>query len=467
MTLIWVVCDKNPLREPRVRKSLEACLAAEYKVMLWPLHPLNRAEKRVEKISRTAREFRDKKLKIRSIYLGNWFRAAVSKISFRSLVVFLVLTTLLGILPLFHTAVGPVTGRDMALDVYVIAGILLLCGLAVATVARFRRQISAFLPTVGGKLESLQFRFRRRQARPDLLYFHDLTVLEEFSTEKEKGWPKIFWDAHEFFPELFEDDSNPSKMAQGIESVFASIDGFVTVNELIADLYQQHGPGLPPATIVQNAADWLGIVENDGRLHRAAGIGSEQRVLLYHGYLHKNRGIHYLLEMAYHLPENWTVVFMGEGELEDDIVRGVESANLKGNSQPSVALLPMVPPDELVFWTAGATLGAIFYEPRTANQQLASPNKLWEYARAGVPTVSYAGEFLSRVITENEIGWVVDYSFSAIETAEFIASRDEQELLSTRKKSLRFAEENNSLTEIAKLKRAIQGAISGEIIRDG
>ncbi len=52
-----------------------------------------------------------------------------------------------------------------------------------------------------------------------------------------------------------------------------------------------------------------------------------------------------------------------------------------------IVVLPPVPPDDLLPWTASADVTFVGQPPRTLNQRLNLPNKLFESLMAGVPVV--------------------------------------------------------------------------------
>src|SRR5699024_528221 len=66
------------------------------------------------------------------------------------------------------------------------------------------------------------------------------------------------------------------------------------------------------------------------------------------------------------------------------------------------------PHDELLSWTAGASLGTIPYENTGLNHLYCSPNKLWEYPAAGVPILASDMPEMKKKIDEYGIGVTVD-----------------------------------------------------------
>ena len=118
-------------------------------------------------------------------------------------------------------------------------------------------------------------------------------------------------------------------------------------------------------------------IRYDGRLHTAAGLPADRKVLLYQGGLWAGRGLEDLQYIAPYLPKDWSMIVMGNGPFRKAL-EGVENLHLlDARSQ-----------NELTSWTAGASLGLIPYHDDNLNHRHCWPNKLWEYPAAGVPILS-------------------------------------------------------------------------------
>ena len=72
------------------------------------------------------------------------------------------------------------------------------------------------------------------------------------------------------------------------------------------------------------------------------------------------------------------------------------------------SVLPPVPSEELLEWTAGADLAFVGAPPKTINLGLTIPNKLFESLMAGVPVVVAGGTAVARLVAERRAGVVVD-----------------------------------------------------------
>ncbi|GGC89887.1 hypothetical protein GCM10011512_16040 [Tersicoccus solisilvae] len=243
---------------------------------------------------------------------------------------------------------------------------------------------------------------------PEAVHVHDHVVLTAAGRFKETFGCPIVWDAHEIYEDLagLEDVRrvvNPRIIRENVPN----IDAFITLNRSIADFYAEKYPGLPTATLVPNAVERVSMSEYDGRLHDAAGLARDQRVLLFQGGFAPHRGIPSLLEAATLLDERWSLVFMGWGKLDGQIDEAAARADDRPEGRSRIAKIPGAPHDELLSWTAGASLGAIPYEDTGLNHRFCSPNKLWEYPAAGVPMLATDMPEMALRINEWGIGITV------------------------------------------------------------
>jgi len=307
-----------------------------------------------------------------------------------------------------------------------------------------------------------------REFKPDLIQCHEIGPLPSAITLKEELGCKVVYEAHEIYDSLANASSAMSKRHRQIhETCLPQVDAFITVNEHIGNYYTETYPNIPTPVILPNSV-YPKSVEYDGRLHEAAGLPKEAKILLYQGGFSHHRGMHILMEAAYKLPEDWYVVFMGKGPLEKTLrtqsqelhaaavadftnekvlqyiaeVDPLQSEQLtadttvaEGGLEQTVAALhrlqeaelrrsvkaqitakgtlkkarfvPIAPHSELVEWTSGGTIGVIPYENVGLNHWNCSPNKIWEYPNAGLPLLASRLSYLTYVINKWNIGWTI------------------------------------------------------------
>src|SRR5262249_12457061 len=133
------------------------------------------------------------------------------------------------------------------------------------------------------------------------------------------------------------------------------VDAFITINDSIAAHLKKRYPKLPQPVIVKNATRMpKGVVHYDGRLHRAAKLDREIKILLYQGGFAQFRGLEALVRSAALLPSDWALVMMGWGRHEGALRAIARTVDPKSKA---IRFLPGAPHAELAEWTAGGALG--------------------------------------------------------------------------------------------------------------
>ncbi len=250
-----------------------------------------------------------------------------------------------------------------------------------------------------------------RRVAPQIVHCHDAINLPVGVALKWATRCLLIYDAHEIYEEVAQASPQRAKVYRAIHRMGQHhVDGFVTINRSIAQWYAEHYPHLPPAVVVKNATNVAGPIDYDGRLHLAAGLPLERKVLLYQGGFSKKRGLEYLVAAARHLSDDWTLVMMGWGTLEVELCAESELINQERSAQgrpPAVVFIPPAPHRELAQWTAGGTVGIIPYENIGLNHWFCTPNKLWEYPNAALPVLVSPFPELSAPVLEYGYGWLL------------------------------------------------------------
>jgi glycosyltransferase involved in cell wall biosynthesis len=162
-------------------------------------------------------------------------------------------------------------------------------------------------------------------------------------------------------------------------------DRVFTVNDECA-AYLRQSLGVPRPAVVMNA-QVVGELPTPppDHLRRALGLPASTPLAMYHGGFMPDRGLVETV-LAWRRPELTAVhlVLMGSGALRATLA-DLAAAPAAGGR---VHLLPAVPPDELLAWVAEADVGLMLNQPRTLNERLSTPNKLFECLAVGTPVVS-------------------------------------------------------------------------------
>jgi glycosyltransferase involved in cell wall biosynthesis len=290
----------------------------------------------------------------------------------------------------------------------------------------------------GALLNSLQ-----RHPAPEVVHLHDHVALSLAGEIKARFDVQLVWDAHEIYEALA--GVNPERAQENAALIAANqgfVDHFITINASIARFYKEHYPELPTANVVMNAAVAGPMPQYDGRLHAAAALPRTQQILLFQGGFGPDRGLPQLVEAAFSLPPEWTLVMMGWGPLETEL-RALASQAQRADDCPAVVFLPGVPQQELQQWTAGATIGVIPYENTSLNHLYCTPNKLWEYPAAGVPVLASDLVEMATILEAYPFGFLLPREFTSADIVSVVTGLSAQMITQARANASRFLEANN------------------------
>lgn len=315
---------------------------------------------------------------------------------------------------------------------------------ATAGSTRIRRPI--FRKTIGqvSRLDAARLEIVACAARyqTDFVHCHDLITLPAGRAVARRLGAKLIYDSHEIYEELASHTPPVRAVLSRMQRYYSRhLDGFITINDSIAEFLTKRYPMLPPPVIVKNATR----VEPsqppyDGRLHDAAGIPSGVRILLFQGGFQPQRGLESLVRSASLLKPGWCVVLMGWGALEDTLKALANEADPAG---AVVKFLPGVPQSELRRWTAGASVGIVPYLNVNLNHWFCTPNKLWEYPAAGVPILASPFPELRRTIESGNIGWLLPPDLAPESIAATVNALSEGDIDEKRRACGAFIERDN------------------------
>ena len=223
----------------------------------------------------------------------------------------------------------------------------------------------------------------------DVYHGHDLTGLPGAVRAQAIHGGVVVYDSHELFLESGSNASRP-RWAKWIigrleRSLARRATALVTVNRTLGRLLEER-LSISRVVVVHNCPPrWEPPAIASDPLRPAAGLAPGTPVVLYHGGFTRDRG---LLELADAMLEpgleRTHLILLGFGPLEETLKERARETRAGGR----IHVLPAVPPDELAAWVAAADVGAMPNQPRTANERLSTPNKLFESLAVGLPVVS-------------------------------------------------------------------------------
>lgn len=276
--------------------------------------------------------------------------------------------------------------------------------------------------------------------QPFTLHAHEPGALAMAAGIAANAKAPLIYDAHELYEDMA--GSTPGAGA-GVARIHArflpAANRVITVSESIGKYYAENFQLRDKAIIVANALNPQKLPPYDGRLHEAAGLERDARIILYHGGFTRERGLEELIEAMDQAPD-WRLVLMGAGPLEPRL------RQIAGKLEPArapVAFIPPAPNAELLQWVQGAAIGAIPYANSCLNHSFCAPNKLWELPAAGVPVLARELDNIGAIIRTSQIGWTFQAAGGASAIAAALSAIDAAGLQNARAACARFIDKDN------------------------
>ncbi len=158
--------------------------------------------------------------------------------------------------------------------------------------------------------------------------------------------------------------------------------------------------------LVRNIPLYKSVTKSD-RLRQSLGLDPHARIALYQGYLQPDRGLERLIRAAKYLEENIVIVMMGKDNVGTKA--RLEGLIAEERATDRVRVMPPVPYNDLLNWTASADIGLIVNPPDySLNNQVLLPNKLFEFIMAGLPVLSFPLESIVEVIKTHHVGRIIE-----------------------------------------------------------
>lgn len=276
--------------------------------------------------------------------------------------------------------------------------------------------------------------FYYRKKNINVVNVHSLALLPLGYVLKKLYKTKLIYDAHELETEINGSKGFRQKLSKWLEKkLIHKADMTLVVSESIADWYaNEYQIARPP--VVLNAPKRRELKANN-HFREQLGIREDQIILLYQGGLMPGRGVHLILD-AFKQRKNDQVVtvFMGYGELEAAITQAAAEHN-------TVFFFPAVAPQVVLEYTASADMGIHLIQNTCLNHDYCMPNKLFEYAMAGLPVLVSNMKDMSELVTRYAMGAVIS-DFSAEGINQAVDNFLEQDLTSMKANAYQAACEN-------------------------
>ncbi|MCQ1529161.1 glycosyltransferase family 4 protein [Lutispora saccharofermentans] len=250
----------------------------------------------------------------------------------------------------------------------------------------------------------------------DIIIANDLPSLKAASIiAQEKGIPLIY-DAHENYTEQCTLMKKYAKQLEKVEAeILPNVNFWIVPNELLGNcMIEKYGnkykKNIDKPLVIQNAIDRWNEYEtckDNDILRKKLGIGENKKILLFQGGFLAKRNLENLVKsMKYVMNTDVVLVMLGFGSFGEVLKNIARRSKL----DKKVIFMDAVPQQELLRYTCSADAGIIPYPAVDKNTYYCSPNKLYEYIQARLPILANDLPFIKKVLEDNEIGKVEDFS---------------------------------------------------------
>lgn len=234
--------------------------------------------------------------------------------------------------------------------------------------------------------------------RADAFFANDTDTLLACRMAAAVRRKKLFFDAHELFPEVPELVDKPRVRAVWRhieEKCLPHVDAAFTVCQSVADeYYARYGVTM---TVVRNLA--MRFSDNQ----KTDKETSTTPTLLYQGAVNVGRGVREAIDAMQYLPKCRLVV-AGDGDLLPELRE--YASHLEWADR--VCFLGRVRPEELHTITGKASLGLCLLEDLGLNYRYALPNRVGDFAQAGVPLLATDFPEIRRIFDSYGIGTLTE-----------------------------------------------------------
>ena len=238
----------------------------------------------------------------------------------------------------------------------------------------------------------------------DVFHSHDLNTLHVGATCKAKTGAMLVYDSHELQTER--NRMTASAKASAIKDeggLLPSVDAMIVASPSWVKWNQELYGRLPDPTVTVLNVPEPTTIDHEKNLRTELGIPSGRPIVIYQGSIQENRGIEPAID-AIEMLDGVALVVIGYGYHRPALESLVRSRNLEDD----VLFFGPVPNDELISYSASADVGLANIVNSSVSYHTSLPNKLFEYAMAGIPVVGSDSPEIGRVVTEEGIGEVCD-----------------------------------------------------------
>ena len=243
--------------------------------------------------------------------------------------------------------------------------------------------------------------------KPNLIIASDLYSMIPIAKTKKYHNAKIVYDSRELYTKLAGLKNKPTiqKIWSYYEKQYITqIDCTLVTAEIdknyLLKLYKNLN-----IKIIQNLPSNNFINPKSIDLKKILCIDTKDNILIYQGKFHEGRGIRFVIECMQKM-KNIVLVLIGDGPMKTQYI---ETAK-KHKIEDKIFFIDAVPYKNLGQFSADAYIGISMIQPISKSYENALPNKLFEYAASGIPTICSNLTAMKEMVDKYKTGIAISHN---------------------------------------------------------
>lgn len=246
------------------------------------------------------------------------------------------------------------------------------------------------------------------RSQADIYHAHDLTALPAcYIAAKLRHKPLIFetYELHLPAPETGIAFWRPlgGLLMRLLAVILPRCQGVIAASPLYAQEFSKRYC-LSDVITIRNVPVYRAVEKND-RLRQYLDLSPKTRIALYQGYIQRDRRLDLLVRAVPFLKPDIVIVIMGKnvGTTQTELEALIANERVADR----IKVIPPVPYNELLDWTASADIGLTIFPPDySLSIRMTQPNKLFEYLMAGLPVLSSRLGAIEEIIRTYDVGQI-------------------------------------------------------------
>jgi glycosyltransferase involved in cell wall biosynthesis len=238
----------------------------------------------------------------------------------------------------------------------------------------------------------------------DVFHCHDLNTLRIGVACKRRTGKLLVYDSHELQTERNRMDALARSKAIADEgSMLPAADAMIMASPYWVGWNEKLYGTIPDPTVVVLNVPEPTVIDPSKDLRTELKIPDGDAIVIYQGSIQENRGIEPAIDAVATL-SGVTLVVIGYGYHKPALEALVRDRGLEDRVQ----FFGPVPNNELISYSASAEIGLANIVNSSVSYHTSLPNKLFEYAMAGIPIVGSDSPEIGRIVKEEGIGEVCE-----------------------------------------------------------